>query len=50
MKLKEDLKSLDNRLLVKAGEEINKSFLDRLARSAGKIRYAKMKQLKRILS
>ena len=43
MKLKEDLKDIDNKLLVKAGEEINKSLLDKIARSAGNIRSVKIK-------
>ncbi len=42
MRLNEDLKSIDNKLLVKAGEEINKSLLDRLAGSPGNIRYVKI--------
>jgi len=40
---KEDLKSIDNKLLVKAGEKINKPLLDRLVRSAGDIHYVKIK-------
>ncbi len=43
MKLNKNLKSIDNKLLAKAGEEINKSLLDKIARSAGHIRYVKIK-------
>jgi HD-GYP domain-containing protein (c-di-GMP phosphodiesterase class II) len=43
VKLKKDLKSIDNKLLVKAGEEINKAVLRRIARSAGNIYYIRIK-------
>jgi len=43
MKLTEDLKGIDKKLLVEAGGEINRSLLDKIAKSAGNIRSAKIK-------